>query len=1393
MSKKLAKASQSSAPSAFVAPRPKSAKAPQNSAPSAFFFAPPPMLSTLSRHAWITFFDHFTVAQRQQAFLTVYDCLSRHTRNHLRMLLIAQGSKEKLDSLDEEALITLIKTAFAPSTAQAALQLLEDVGFRSPSVAGFFAFCTEFADTLDSLPTSVRPIDKTAIKRFTSALRKTAPLFADRLVDGAFSDWQLFLVHVLQEANAYGDLLFVRPAAPTQSSSSRRTQRDSRRQPSSDSSAPAKSEDTPPSSDSSAAPKRSRHKCTHCNKLGHLVDRCYQLHGFPERKSAPSDSSSAPASSADYNKITVHDPQALPDDAPVVEGLLLPASQPASPFNATIFLDPGANRNFVSADFLQSLPATSFKLETIPPVTVAFGDNHSAQAHSQVCFYVRLAHGLPQPVNILTYFYVLPQSAHPVVLGRPWLKTQKLHALLDEDLQGRNISVSPTPTAAADAFDFEDCILEAVADSTHVRASQDTNATIDDPELMTAVDELRAQFPDIFQPPTQPCKLPPVKLELIDPTKIPPVSHRRMNPKILKAVNDTIRDMERLNVIEKSTSTTVSPIVPVKKKSGKIRVCVDYTKINEHIPLRKFAQMDVHTTLSQIRHAPFLAGLDLYSGYHQVALAEECRSQYAFLTPLGCYQPTRLMMGPKNSVAYFHPLIVDAFSHIDNLVCYVDDLVIFAKDKATYLSTLRRVFETCRQLRLTLNPAKCVFNARALEILGFTVSADGYTVPSHKKHGLMSLAVPTTVKQMRSFCGLCNTFATFIPSFATIMKPLHELCSKNAVFRWLPEHQLAFDTIKDTLTKVPTLSFPSDDGTLHLFTDASLEGIGACLAEAIDVNAPVSGDSFKNLRPIAFLSRSLNPTQRKWTVTETEAYAAYFAIKSFAHFLEATPFVLHTDHRNLLWLRASEVPKLVRWNLFLQDFQFTIQFIPGSKNLIADSLSRLPVTSAPITTTPSSGASFHNTHAATDLSALLKSLHNSTTGHMGASDLIRKVQDRGIIVTASVKQIVRDFVKSCSICQKTDSRSPKSKEELHTTMSTRPFAELIMDAAGPFPTSASGHRYILLIVDKATRWIELFPLQELSALATANALLQVVSRFGMYDKLYSDRGSNFTSQVTQLLMKALNIEQFFSSPYHPASNGIVERRVAEVTRHLRNLVLAIKDNSAWNDSLCLVQRILNSHQSHATGHAPAQLVYGNAIDLNRRLLPSTPVSSLDDDTASAVSAKQYVNNLICVQNKLLRNAMAFQQQRIDRYLASSPENPTSFPPGQLVLVKYPKQSPSKLATRYFGPGEILSRSGNHYRVKNILDASIQLVHLDRLKVYHHDKFMSATEAAMLDNHEFKVEAIIDHVGSPSKKSTMLFRIRWLGYDSDHDTFEPYTTVKDLSLLTTYAKEHNLAL
>jgi len=142
---------------------------------------------------------------------------------------------------------------------------------------------------------------------------------------------------------------------------------------------------------------------------------------------------------------------------------------------------------------------------------------------------------------------------------------------------------------------------------------------------------------------------------------------------------------------------------------------------------------------------------------------------------------------------------------------------------------------------------------------------------------------------------------------------------------------LAFQTIQQSIANVPTLEYLDYSHPIHLRTDASDLAIGGVMFQEYDDSVHV----------VQFLSKDFSQTEKNWSTIEKEAFALYYCILHCSHYLSGHHFILQTDHRNLVYLHHAEVPKLVRWHLRLQEFDFTVQHIPGSTNIVADVLSRI--------------------------------------------------------------------------------------------------------------------------------------------------------------------------------------------------------------------------------------------------------------------------------------------------------------------------------------------------------------------------------------------------------------------------------------------------------------------
>ncbi|GKT30942.1 hypothetical protein ADUPG1_005695, partial [Aduncisulcus paluster] len=162
------------------------------------------------------------------------------------------------------------------------------------------------------------------------------------------------------------------------------------------------------------------------------------------------------------------------------------------------------------------------------------------------------------------------------------------------------------------------------------------------------------------------------------------------------------------------------------------------------------------------------------------------------------------------------------------------------------------------------------------------------------------------------------------------------MTGKHAVFQWSDEAQSAMDIVIKDLEKGLCLEFPRPSAELHLYTDASLCGIGGMLVqfEVSDVNR-------ENPGVIEFLSKTLSAQEQRQTTTEREALAVFYCICKCEFHLRGRKFVVHTDHKNLKWIQNTKSAKVERWRTYLSDFEFELEYVPGKKNIVADTLSRI--------------------------------------------------------------------------------------------------------------------------------------------------------------------------------------------------------------------------------------------------------------------------------------------------------------------------------------------------------------------------------------------------------------------------------------------------------------------
>ena len=458
------------------------------------------------------------------------------------------------------------------------------------------------------------------------------------------------------------------------------------------------------------------------------------------------------------------------------------------------------------------------------------------------------------------------------------------------------------------------------------------------PEQNEKVRALVAEFSDVFTGPNGELGQTDLVEHNINTGDNAPVkSHPRRVPLAQREIVDAEVDkMLAAGVIEPSESPWSSSVVLVKKSGGEYRFCVDYRKLNAVTKKDAYPLPRIDSCLEALSGASWYSSLDMASGYFQVPMSQLDKEKTAFTCHRGLFQFRSMSFGLCNAGATFQRLVEKVFKGLqyENILVYVDDVLVFSKTFDDALCDLRQAFQRLRDAGLRLKPKKCSLFRRQVSFLGHVVSESGVACDPAKVEAVTAWETPTSVSDVRSFLGLASYYRKFIKDFSTVAAPLTELTKKNRRFAWDDSCQEAFDNLKSALTQHPILGFPEREGRFILDTDASATGVSGVLSQVQDGQE----------RVIAYASKTLSSTQRRYCTTYRELLAVVTFVKHFRHFLWGRNFLVRTDHNSLKWLRNFKEPvdMVARWIAVLDTYDFEIEHRKGSLHGNADGLSRKP-------------------------------------------------------------------------------------------------------------------------------------------------------------------------------------------------------------------------------------------------------------------------------------------------------------------------------------------------------------------------------------------------------------------------------------------------------------------
>ncbi|KAF2889592.1 hypothetical protein ILUMI_16581 [Ignelater luminosus] len=551
-------------------------------------------------------------------------------------------------------------------------------------------------------------------------------------------------------------------------------------------------------------------------------------------------------------------------------------------------------------------------------------------------------------------FLVVRNLIRPVILGIEFL--YNYNALID--FQEKVIRVSQQNKLFTFPIDFPSkCVLEASPSVSMIDPCPDfPDATLFSSgiasweELSSEVSELsdlnsmqRKQFLELLVSFREVFNKYPGRtnryiheIKLSDPTPFV----RRPYPipySLRKEVEKTLAVMLSLGVIKRESSPFASPMAIVRKKDGSVRVCLDARMLNSRMIAETDAPVPPEDIFRRIHTPKFMTTIDLSASYWQIPLTPESRQSTAFVYDGKTYVYQVLPFGLKTAVASFTRAmdIVLGPEFEDFVFKFVDDLLVVSRSYEEHLLHLRLVFERLRQANMTVCLVKTHFFRTEVKFLGHVLSVRGVVPDPDKTAAIARFPVPRTVKQLRGFLGLCNYYRRFRQDYSDAILPLTQLLHKGTRWNWgVAEHQ-AFERVKSLFLRTVILRFPDFSKKFFLQADASGYALGVELYQLTE------GDDHLVL---GFASKILRGPELLYTVTEKELFAIVFGLKKFRHLILGYPLVIRTDHHALKFLGQCRLlnDRLTRWMIFISEFQFEVEHVKGSSNIVADTLSRYP-------------------------------------------------------------------------------------------------------------------------------------------------------------------------------------------------------------------------------------------------------------------------------------------------------------------------------------------------------------------------------------------------------------------------------------------------------------------
>ena len=586
-----------------------------------------------------------------------------------------------------------------------------------------------------------------------------------------------------------------------------------------------------------------------------------------------------------------------------------------------------------------------------------------------------------------------------------------------------------------------------------------------------------------------------------------------------------------------------------------------------------------------------------------------------------------------------------ALEGLTGVVSITDDIAVFGKDRAEHDSNLQKLMDRAREMNLVFNPAKCKILTEEIMFFGELYNKDGVKPDPMKVQAIRDLAPPTNTAEVQSLLGMITYLSAFIPNLSEHTTPLRLLLRKDSEFQWHPEHKKAFEKLKQLICNASQLTYYDPKMPAVIQVDASQNALRAALTQ--------------NGNVIAYASKSLTDTEKRYANIEREMLAYVFGAERFDTYIFGREVIIESDHKPLEMIArknlASAPVRLQRMLLRLQRYDYTIRYRPGKEMTLADSLSRLPISTqhheieldVRVCLIQFSNPRLEELRVATrqdstlsrlmdiifnGFPAYMRDLHNDVrpfwsfrdelcvedgvilkgsrvivpeqlqqqyltgvhTGHQGITRLQQRVKSS--IYWPGIDKDIEKVIRDCELCQRYQASQPPEKPlPVADDLPNVPWHTLGTDMF-----TLDGVDY-LLVSDYYTR----FPLiEKLGSDTRSERIADLTSRmfsvFGIPNTIISDNGPQFIGRAYKQMLSQFGITYITSSPWHPKSHGFIERAV----RTVKGL---IRKSGRDTDKALLMLRTTPLGPEISS---PAELMFGRVIPSNLPVRARGPVNDM---------------------------------------------------------------------------------------------------------------------------------------------------------------------------------------